>query len=160
VVLALMAAACGGSDDTSEPGTATVTRIVDGDTIVVSIAGTTEHVRLVGIDTPETHHPELGEECFGREATDRIAELVPEGSEVVLLRPPETRDDYGRLLAWVVRPDDDLLVNLSLVADGYADVLIIQPDLEFADDLRAAAAAARSADLGLWGTCGGPDEPV
>ncbi|MDY7099544.1 MAG: thermonuclease family protein [Actinomycetota bacterium] len=160
LALALLVAGCGGSDDGSEPGTATVTEIIDGDTIVASIGGTTENVRLVGIDTPETHHPEIGAECFGEEATDRIAELIPEGSEVVLLRPTETRDDYGRLLAWVVRPSDDLLVNLSLVADGYADILIIQDDLTFEDDLRSAATAARAADLGLWGACGGPDEPA
>ena len=54
---------------------AKVIRVVDGDTITVEIAGQTE--RLIGVDTPETVHPQKPVEYFGKEATaftKRIAE--------------------------------------------------------------------------------------
>jgi endonuclease YncB( thermonuclease family) len=49
--------------------TATVTRVVDGDAIVVSIAGRKERVRLIGMDTPETVHPNKLVQYFGKEVS-------------------------------------------------------------------------------------------
>ena len=44
----------------------TVTRVVDGDTLVLDGG---ERVRLIGVDTPETVHPTRPVEYFGREAS-------------------------------------------------------------------------------------------
>jgi micrococcal nuclease len=129
---------------------------VDGDTVVVRIGNTTETVRLLGVDTPETKHPTKPVECFGAEASARTAALLPPGTEVRLERDLEPRDQYGRLLAYV-HLDDGTLVNLVLVAEGYAAVLVIEPNHAHAAALRRAGAAARAAGVGLWGTCGGPD---
>lgn len=42
-----------------KPETATVTRVVDGDTLVVNYKGSEERVRLIGVDTPESVHPDV-----------------------------------------------------------------------------------------------------
>jgi len=144
----------------SGPGEARVTRVIDGDTIEVDLAGHTEKVRLLGIDTPETHHPTKPVQCFGQEASDHTADLLATGTDVRLERDDEERDDYGRLLAYVYRSADGLFVNLDLVQGGYASLLTIKPNTAHLADLSAAEAAARSHDLGLWGRCGGPaDRP-
>ena len=43
------------------------------------------------------------------------------------------RDDYGRLLAYVFRRDDDLFVNEAIIGGGYARPLTIAPNTAYAD---------------------------
>jgi micrococcal nuclease len=142
------------------PGAARVTRVVDGDTIEVDLAGRAEKVRLLGIDTPETKHPTKPVQCFGKEASERTAALLPTGTDVHLERDTEERDDYGRLLAYVYRSSDGLFVNLALVQDGFASLLTIRPNTTHLPELTAAETEARTRQLGLWGRCGGPGRPV
>ncbi|HZA88326.1 MAG TPA: hypothetical protein VE466_15760, partial [Acidimicrobiales bacterium] len=66
-----------GPDD--PPGSATVVRIVDGDTVVVDLAGHDENVRLIGIDTPESVAVDRPDECYGAEASANLSALVPPG---------------------------------------------------------------------------------
>ncbi|MGH9183711.1 MAG: thermonuclease family protein [Acidimicrobiales bacterium] len=160
--LALLVAACvgGGSVVDEEPGRAEVVRVVDGDTIVVRIGRGEETVRLLGIDTPETKDPRAPVECFGREASARTEALLPPATAVRLVRDVEARDRYDRLLAYVYRVDDGAFVNLALAAEGYAAAFTYPPNVAHADELVAAAAAARRAGRGLWSACGGPDTPA
>jgi micrococcal nuclease len=143
-------------------GIATVAKVVDGDTVRVRFPGQrdTESVRLIGIDTPETHGPGGLRECFGQEASRRTASLLPEGTEVRVVRDAEARDRYGRLLAYVYRRRDDLFVNLSLAQDGFATSLTIPPNVAHRDAFVDAVADARDVGRGLWGRCGGPDTPL
>ncbi len=140
---------------------ATVVRVVDGDTIVVRSrdADREETVRLIGIDTPETKKPDTPVECFGREASTHLQELLPAGAAVRLEADAEPRDRYGRTLAYVHR-DDGLFVNLAMVADGFANQLTIPPNVTHEPALRAAVRAARDADAGLWGACPSPHSPA
>ena len=135
---------------------ATITHVVDGDTVEVRLAGTEEVVRLIGVDTPETVKPNSPVECFGPEASARTKALLPDGTSVLLLGDEERRDVYGRLLAYVFLVDDGTFVNLSLVQEGMGDVLVIAPNDGFANAFRAAAANARSQRLGQWGACAPP----
>ena len=155
LALVLMASACAQSQPASTDGRATVVKVTDGDTIVVRIAGRVEHVRLLGIDTPETHKPDSPVECFGPEAADRLATLLPDGTVVRLVRDVEARDRYDRLLAYVYRDDDGLFVDLAMVAEGYAGTLTISPNVAHRDELDRAAADAKTAQRGLWHACGG-----
>ncbi len=136
-----------------QAGRAQVVRVVDGDTIVVRLAGAQEKVRLIGIDTPESVDPRAEVECFGREAGRRTAALLPPGTAVRLVRDVEARDRYSRLLAYVYRASDDLFVNLALVAEGYAAVATYPPNLAHVEALAAAARTAREQGRGLWGAC-------
>ncbi len=68
----------------------TVTRVIDGDTLVLNGA---ERVRLIGVDTPETVHPTKPVEYFGKEAsafTKRIVEGKQVYLEYELCSPPKT----------------------------------------------------------------------
>ena len=139
---------------------AVVERVVDGDTVVVSIGGRSEAVRLLGIDTPESVDRSRPVQCYGEEASLRLAELLPAGTEVALVRDVEARDAYGRLLAYMVRSDDGLFVNLDLVGSGHAATLDYPPNDHYAEVLIRAESAAAAAGRGLWGACGGPDVPA
>jgi micrococcal nuclease len=151
----MLVSSCATHHTTATDGTATVARVIDGDTIVVRIAGSEEHVRLLGIDTPETHKQDTPVECFGPEASDRMNALLPAGTTVRLVRDVEARDRYGRLLAYVYRDRDGLFVDLAMVTDGYAGPLAIGPNLAHRRELDAAAADAQAAHRGLWQECGG-----
>ena len=142
------------------PGSATVVRVVDGDTLVARVQGADERVRLIGIDTPETHGPGGLRECFGQEATRHLEELLPARTPVTLVRDVEERDRYGRLLAYVYRRSDDLFVNMAMARDGFAAPLTIAPNVAHAEAFVVAAAAAREAERGLWAACGGADTPI
>jgi micrococcal nuclease len=145
---------------TAVAANATVTRVVDGDTIAVRVSGHDEHVRLIGIDTPETVSPTKPVMCFGKEASAETTTLLPPGTPVRLVRDVEARDAYGRLLAYVYRATDGLFVNLALAQEGFADVLSIAPNTAHADEIRAAVGAARAQRVGLWGACQSFGQPV
>ncbi len=129
----------------------TVVRVIDGDTLVASIAGSAHTVRLIGIDTPEIAHHDQPGECFGPEAAERTTALLPPGSRIALHLDAETRDRYGRLLAYV--HIGDVLVNATLVEDGFATTLPIAPNTALRDRLALAENDARRAGRGLWGAC-------
>jgi endonuclease YncB( thermonuclease family) len=162
-LLAILLAACGrgGGAEALPPGTARVTKVVDGDTIRVQLQGGEERVRLIGIDTPESVKPGSPVECFAKEAAARTRALLPPGTPVRLVRDVEPRDRYGRLLAYVYRADDDLFVNLALADEGYALPFTLPPNVAHSDEFAAAAARAREEGRGLWSRCdAGPAGPT
>ncbi len=144
---------------TSQPGVlqpnATLERVVDGDTIIVTLEGTKEKVRLIGIDTPETKKPDTPVQCFGPEASAFTTSLLPQGTPLHLERDVEARDKYGRLLAYVYRVGDGMFVNLEIVASGYARLLTIPPNVAHSADFVTAARAAERQNIGLWAGCSG-----
>jgi micrococcal nuclease len=169
LALTVVVAGCGGSDGpasgasvgaatpggsgTSLKANATVTRVVDGDTIVADVDGTDERVRLIGIDTPESVKPNTPVKCFGKEASKHTAELLPEGTPVRLVLDVEERDRYDRLLAYVYRAADGDFVNLTIAREGYAQQATFPPNVAHVDEFRTAVADARGAGRGLWSAC-------
>ena len=135
-LVALLAVAACLAQDLSGP----VVRVVDGDTIVVEIAGERERVRYIGVDTPELDDPRPEVRALARAARRANAELV-EGRRVRLELDAEKRDRYGRLLAyaWI----GDTLVNEALVRRGYAAPYTYPPNVRYAERFVAAARAAR-----------------
>lgn len=138
------------------PANATVVKVVDGDTIVVRVDGSDERVRLIGLNTPETVDRSKPVMCFGREASARTKELLPDGTGVHLVRDVEARDRYDRLLAYVYRSSDALFVNLDLVTGGFGDHYPFPPNEQHAAEFRSAAAAARAGGVGAWSACEAP----
>jgi micrococcal nuclease len=132
-----------------------VVRVVDGDTIKVSLGGgRTERVRYIGVDTPESVKPGTPVQCFAKRASHFNASLVG-GREVTLRTDAEARDRYGRLLAYVYtsRPPH-VFVNRELVAKGYARTLTIPPNVAHAGEFASLARQARERGRGLWSACG------
>jgi len=130
--------------------TATVLRVIDGDTLVVKVDGREEKVRLIGVDTPETVHPNKPVEYFGKEAS-AFTKRMAEGKEVRLEADPENddRDRYGRLLRYVWLPDGRLL-NLLIVQEGYGHAYTKYPFSRM-EEFRKAEREARELGRGLWG---------
>ena len=77
-----------------------VTHVTDGDTIGVGRGWRYEKVRLIGVDTPETVHPNKPVEYFGKEASAFTKQLC-EGKTVRLEYDWQRKDKYGRTLAYV-----------------------------------------------------------
>lgn len=124
----------------------TVTRVVDGDTIVLEDG---QKVRLIGVDTPETVDPRKPVQFFGKEASAFTrAEL--EGKRVRLEYDWERTDKYGRTLAYVYL-EDGTLFNAKLIASGYAHAYTKYPfKQEFMDLFRQLERDARENGRGLW----------
>ncbi|MGH9273436.1 MAG: thermonuclease family protein [Acidimicrobiales bacterium] len=158
--LVLTGAFADGATPAGPAGAATIVHPVDGDTVVVRVGGVEESVRLIGIDTPESVARDRPVECFGPEAKARLAELLPPGTEVRLERDVESRDRFGRLLAYVFRAADDLHVNLVLVQEGYAEARRFEPNVTRQAELDRAEDDAKAANRGLWPVCGGTNTPI
>lgn len=130
---------------------ATVVRVVDGDTVDVQLAGRTERLRLIGMDTPETVDPRQPVQCFGREASARAKALLPEGTQVRIAGDPtqDTRDQYGRLLVYLWLPDGRLF-NEVMIAEGYAHEYTYRVPYQRQVAFKQAEREAREAGRGLW----------
>jgi micrococcal nuclease len=134
--------------------TGIVTEVVDGDTIRVELPTGAETVRIIGIDTPEVVHPSQPEACFGAEAT-AYAKKALDGETVTLETDPtqDERDKYDRLLAHVYVGDE--LYAASAIAGGYGIHYVYEAPSSHADELDAAAAAAKADGRGIWASCDG-----
>ena len=136
---------------------ATVVRTVDGDTLVAAAHGRRFYVRLLGIDTPETHRPGTPVECGGPQASASMRALAPPRARVNLeVDPSQDRiDRYGRLLAYVWLPDGRLLEDEQLRA-GWASTYVFRGrPVSLFRRLAAAERAAQRADRGVWARCRG-----
>ena len=138
--------------DPPPAGYARVEQVVDGDTIVVRFGDNQERVRLIGVDTPETNHPNKAVQCFGKAATQYLQNLLA-GSDVRLEMDSTNtnRDRYDRLLRYVYT-EDELLVNDAIIRDGYGFAYTIFP-FEKSDQFRVAQQEAEMANRGLWAEC-------
>jgi micrococcal nuclease len=154
VVVAILAAASLGGwwlgRATHGATPALVVDTVDGDTIHVRAGGRVDTVRLLGVDTPETHHPTKPVRCFGPEA-EAYTRARLAGRQVTLEGDVEPRDLYGRRLAYV--SVDGHRFNDELLRKGYARLLVIPPNGAHARAMLAEELAARRAHRGLWAAC-------
>jgi len=144
----IAASGCGGTNEAETPFYPVV-RVIDGDTIVVEYRGKEEKVRLIGVNTPEIHHPNKGVERYGRAAASYTKKLL-QNKQVRLEFDVQQRDKYGRLLAYVYLPDGTF-VNARLVAEGYAQVMTVPPNVRHAGEFRELQRQACQANKGLWG---------
>lgn len=129
-----------------------VVRVVDGDTIVVSVEGKEVKVRLIGVDTPESvHEDETKNTAEGKEASEWTTNLLT-GKQVYLEYDVENEDNYGRTLAYVYLDDGITMVNRLLLENGLAQVMTVQPNSKYADEFYDLQVVAREAGKGFWGT--------
>lgn len=128
-----------------------VIKVVDGDTMDVSINGATERIRLIGINTPETVDPRKPVECFGKEASAKAKELLT-NKKVYLEADPSQgeRDKYNRLLRYVFL-EDGTSFNFLMIKEGYAYEYTYDIPYKYQTEYKQAQKVAQSSKAGLWG---------
>jgi micrococcal nuclease len=136
----------------NRPGYYPVTHVTDGDTFDVRIAGQNEAVRLIGIDTPETHDPRKPVQCYGVAAAEEAHHLL-DHQQVRLEGDPtdSDRDKYHRLLRYAYL-DNGVFYNQYMVQHGYAFAYTIFPN-EKLDQFKQWESEARQQGLGIWSAC-------
>jgi len=128
-----------------------VTNVVDGDTIDVSIDGKVERLRLIGINTPETVDPRKPVECFGVEASQKAKSLLT--GKKVYLENDITQgelDKYNRLLRYVFL-EDGTSFNLMMIKEGYAYEYTYDIPYKYQTEFKNAQKEAMASKAGLWG---------
>jgi len=133
-------------DNNLDEGMIHVSRVVDGDTIVVE---GDQKVRLIGVDTPETVKPGHPLEPYGKEASDFTKQML-EGKTVSMEMDVNDTDQYDRQLRYVYL-EDGTFFNELLIKEGYATVFTSPPDIKHADLFLKAQQYARDNNKGLWG---------
>lgn len=136
-----------GSENAKEGKTvATISRVIDGDTVELS---TGEKVRLIGIDTPESVHPDKDKNTeYGKVASAYSKERL-DRKTVYLEKDVSETDRYGRLLRYLYL-EDGTFYNEQIVKDGYANVSTYPPDVKYKDVFVEAERYARENNKGLW----------
>ena len=147
---------------------AKIERVVDGDTAIISFVfddGSKylkERVRFLGVNTPETVHPNKPVEYYGKEASNFTKSELTDKT-VWLQTDVEVKDRYGRMLAyvWTKEPskkdlDDEeaireYMFNAKLLLDGYAQLMTVQPNSRYSNLFVHFQREARSEKRGLWG---------
>lgn len=146
-----------------DPITATVIRVVDGDTLKVRTgARQEESIRLIGIDTPESKANKKARKdaersnsdvktitAMGKESAKFTETLVKPGDEVRIEFDVKPRDQYGRLLGYVYLSNGKML-NEEIIKAGYASVLTYPPNVKFQECFSQAYKKARDGKKGLW----------
>ncbi|MBK7863694.1 MAG: thermonuclease family protein [Archangiaceae bacterium] len=129
------------------PSTATVSRVVDGDTIELD---TGDRVRYLLVDAPETTQGH--NDCYGAQAVE-YNRMQVEGKQVSLTYDAEScKDRYGRWLAYV--SVDGHEVNRGLMENGLACVLYISPGgMARKQEFEDYEVVAKTNRVGLWGAC-------
>ncbi len=121
--------------------------IIDGDTVILSDG---EHVRMIGIDTPELGHGSEPDQPGAAAARDWLRTRLSPGSPLLAVDDHENRDRHGRLLRHLFLPDGTNL-QASLLTEGLATPLVIPPSVRYLPCYQRAADTARDARAGLWG---------
>ncbi len=123
-----------------------VSRVVDGDTLVMRGG---ERVRLIGVDTPETVHPQKPVEYYGKEASAFTKKEI-EGKRVRLEYDQDKKGKYGRTLAYVYRTSDNFFLNAEIIKQGYGYAYTKYP-FKHMERFRGYERDARRYRRGLWG---------
>lgn len=129
-----------------------IVSLSDGDTIDVDMNGKTETIRFLGIDTPETHHPDKGAQCFGPEASAKTKELLDSGRvKLAADSKAKNRDKYGRLLRYVYT-ENGQNVEEVLLKGGYAFVFRGE-NFDNKSNYLKLEKNAKQSGAGLWSKC-------
>lgn len=136
----------------SDKEIATLVKVVDGDTITVSINGKKETIRVIGIDTPEVVDSRKRVECFGKEATE-MAKSMFEENKIVLLESDSSqgdRDKYQRYLRYVWFNNGEVDFGKLMIESGYASEYTYNLPYKYQNEYKQAEKEAGLAKKGLW----------
>lgn len=135
---------------TDEPtDTGTVVSITDGDTLVASVNGKDQTIRLLNIDTPETKDPTKPVECLGAEATEFLRTLLPVGSKITLQYDVDRKDKYERTLAAVFTPTETF-ASADIARAGFGTAMAVGNNTKFLPPVQDAEKEAKDDSRGIY----------
>lgn len=149
---------------------ATISKVIDGDTVTVNVDGKDYKLRMIGVDTPETVHPSKPVEYFGKEASD-FSKKTLTGRKVYLEKDTSNTDRYNRLLRyiWLEKPEslanptrydiENLMFNGILLREGFANAASFPPDVKYQAIFKEIEKEAEAKGKGLWGEKSSQDNP-
>lgn len=129
--------------------TGKVVSITDGDTLVASVNGKNQTIRLLNIDTPETKDPTTPPECLGEEATEFLRELLPIDSPIKLMYDVERTDQYDRTLAAVFTSSDEF-VSAEIARAGLGTAVVYGKNSKFFPPVQDAEKEAKASSRGIY----------
>lgn len=149
--------------------TATVTRIVDGDTLIVTdqVTNAESRIRLLGINSPEKDSKAAGGQCGGWQAMDALSELLPIGATVRLLSSdPNSKGKAARpqrvvLTQNPVTGEFDQDVAWAMAERGWGLWFTVAKEAAMSALYREVIAGAQQRKVGMWNPslCGELEQP-
>ncbi|MBY0405776.1 MAG: thermonuclease family protein [Cyanobacteria bacterium] len=138
-----------------------VLKVLDGDTVGCDlnqngfIESPQEHIRLLGVDTPEMHYSKKNktgiDEPFAPESSQYTKEHLLNVT-VYLEGDQRPQDRFGRTLSYLyLHPDDTVTYNETLLSQGLARTLFIPPNLKYQHRFQQVEEQAELSGIGLWG---------
>lgn len=127
-----------------------VLKVIDGDTVSININGEKETLRLIGVDTPETVHPNKPVECFGIEASNYAKDLL--SNKIISVEYDQSQgevDKYGRSLVYIFLPDGRNF-NKIMIEEGYAYEYTYSEVYKYQKEFKESQTYAKENKLGLW----------
>jgi len=121
-----------------------IEQVIDGDTVKTA-AG--DSIRLLGIDTPEINWENNSFEFYAEEARNFTTEKLLD-KNVLLEFDQEKEDHYGRILAYIYLDGDNF--NQRLLEEGYASLMIVNPNDKYKEQFKSAVEMAREERKGIW----------
>lgn len=127
-----------------------VVRVVDGDTVVLDISGEEKTVRLIGVDAPESVHPDESRNSEdGKIASEWMSQYLSD-KKVYIEYDKEMTDNYGRTLGYLYLDDGITMVQDELLKSGYATILTIAPNVKYAEKFAEIEQEAKDNKAGFW----------
>ncbi len=127
-----------------------VIRAIDGDTLLISMDGIETAVRLIGIDAPESVHPDEEKNTAEGEQASLWMKQYIAAKRVTLEYDQELNDQYGRTLAYVYV--DNMMLEDVMLTMGLARTLTMEPNIRYQHHFEMLEKEARDSDAGFWGT--------
>lgn len=126
-----------------------VTRVIDGDTFEIQInENQTEKVRLIGVDAPESVHPDENRNSPWGVIASEYTKNELEWRRVQVELDVQERDQYGRLLAYVYV--DGNMFNETLLYQGLATIYTVPPNVKYVENFSRMQKEAKQAERGIW----------
>ena len=127
-----------------------LSKCVDGDTAKFIYNDEVITARFLAIDTPESVHPTVGEEPYGKDASNYTCSVLEKADEIILEfdANSDKTDKYDRYLVWVFV--DGKLLQKQLISKGYAEVAYLYDDYKYTDELEKAQKKAQEKKVGIW----------
>ena len=129
------------TQDSPELQSATVLRVIDGNTIVVDTERGERTVQMIGVDTP----------IYG----DRFHEFAQEvtqswifGAQIALEADVDDKDDQGRLLRYVYL--DGVMINAAILLNGLGTAVNDGRNMRYNSYLSGMQRRAQDSGIGIW----------